>query len=508
VNRRPNSVLVLTIALLAAFTALTAPRGARPANASVPSVLLPVESSPLVTFRVQFRAGAADDPEGKKGLTRLTASMMTDGGTAKHSYEEITAMLYPMAASVHAVVDKDVTTFVGTTHVDNLDRYFDLFEQVLLEPRFDARDFERLKTNQSSYLSNTLRGGNDEELGKETLGVCMYAGHPYGCPNAGLVSNLDAITLEDVKAHYAKMFTRANVTIGLAGGYPKDLVDRLGRALERLPATAPARAARPATQPVSGLEITLVEKDTRSTAISMGFPLDVTRADADFYALMVANSHLGEHRTMNGVLMNRMREVRGLNYGDYSYIEHFVQDGGSTFPQTNYTRSEQYFSIWIRPVQTQHRHFALRLALFELDRLVREGMTQEQFESARSFVKNYSRLWAQDQSRRLGYRMDSRFYGGEDFLGSLPAKLDALTLDQVNAAIRKHLRSDNLKVAVVTKGADAFFKDLIDNTPSPMTYEAEGIAPDVIEEDGAVAVYRLNVNKAASKIVDVSEMFK
>jgi zinc protease len=304
------------------------------------------------------------------------------------------------------------------------------------------------------------------------------------------------------------MFTRANVTIGLAGGYPKDLVDRLGRALERLPATAPARAARPATQPVSGLEITLVEKDTRSTAISMGFPLDVTRADADFYALMVANSHLGEHRTMNGVLMNRMREVRGLNYGDYSYIEHFVQDGGSTFPQTNYTRSEQYFSIWIRPVQTQHRHFALRLALFELDRLVREGMTQEQFESARSFVKNYSRLWAQDQSRRLGYRMDSRFYGGEDFLGSLPAKLDALTLDQVNAAIRKHLRSDNLKVAVVTKGADAFFKDLIDNTPSPMTYEAEGIAPDVIEEDGTVAVYRLNVNKAASKIVDVSEMFK
>ena len=94
-----------------------------------------------------------------------------------------------------------------------------------------------------------------------------------------------------------------------------------------------------------------VEKDCRSTAISIGFPIDVTRASPDFYALMIANSHLGEHRTFNGRLMIRMREVRGLNYGDYSYIEHFVQDGGSTFPLTNFTRSQQYFSIWIRPVQ-------------------------------------------------------------------------------------------------------------------------------------------------------------
>jgi zinc protease len=484
------------------------PGDARTANAGIPAVLLAIPSSPLVTFRIQFRAGAADDPEGKKGLTRLTASMLTEGGTVKHSYEEITALLYPMAASVNAAVDKDVTTFVGTTHVENLDKYLDLFLQILLEPRFDARDFERLKTTQSSYLSNTLRGANDEELGKEALGVFMYAGHPYGAPNAGLVSNLDAITLDDVKAHYAKMFTRANVTIGLAGGYPKNLVDRVSTALQKLPATAPSHPQRPKTQPVSGLEVLAVEKDGRSTAVSMGFPIDVTRADADFYALMVANSHLGEHRTMNGVLMNRMREVRGLNYGDYSYIEHFVQEGGTTFPQTNYTRDEQYFSIWIRPVQHQHRHFATRLALFELDRLVREGMTQEQFDVARAFVKNYSKLWAQDQSRRLGYLMDSKFYGIDDFLGTLPAKLDALTRAQVNAAIKKHLRSDNLKVAVVTKGADAFLNDLINNTPSPMTYEAEGIPAPVIEEDKAVAVYRLNVNKAASKIVDVSEMFK
>jgi len=88
------------------------------------------------------------------------------------------------------------------------------------------------------------------------------------------------------------------------------------------------------------------------------------------------------------------------------------------------------------------------------------------------------------------------------------AAVSVLGLAAVRPAIKRHLHQDNLKVAVVTKGADAFLNDVINNTPSPITYEAEGIPQSVIDEDKAVAVYRLNVNKAASKIVDVSEMFK
>jgi zinc protease len=256
------------------------------------------------------------------------------------------------------------------------------------------------------------------------------------------------------------------------------------------------------------MQVLAVEKDCLATAISLGYPIDVTRSSPDFYALLIANSYLGEHRTFNGRLMMRMREIRGLNYGDYSYIEHFVQDGGSTFPLTNLTRTQQYFSIWIRPVPHQQRQFALRLAVFELERLIHDGMTQEEFERTRTFLKHYSKLWAQDQNRRLGYLMDSYFYGTDDYIATLPVHLDEVTLEQVNAAIRKHLNARNLCVAVITQGADEFLKDLITNQPSPMTYEAEGIPADVITEDGVVAVYKLSVNREASKIVDAEEMFQ
>jgi zinc protease len=146
--------------------------------------------------------------------------------------------------------------------------------------------------------------------------------------------------------------------------------------------------------------------------------------------------------------------------------------------------------------------------MWELNRMVNDGLSQADFEEARSFVKNYSKLWAQDQSRRLGYLMDSRFYGVDDFLGTLPARLDALTRDEVNAAIKKHLQQNNLCVAVVTKGAEAFLHDVMNNTPSPMTYDAEGIPQDVLDQDKTIATWPLKVNGAASKVVSVSDMFQ
>ena len=97
----------------------------------------------------------------------------------------------------------------------------------------------------------------------------------------------------------------------------------------------PAVPELPAPRPINGLDITIVEKPADATAISFGFPLSLTRRDDDFYALALANSYLGEHRTFNGKLMQDLRGKRGLNYGDYSYIEDFVQERRTTFPVPN-----------------------------------------------------------------------------------------------------------------------------------------------------------------------------
>ncbi|MGH9904467.1 MAG: insulinase family protein, partial [Pyrinomonadaceae bacterium] len=137
----------LTIILMALLTPLAA-FGNSQKNMSnkIANVLVP-NRSPLVTFRIVFMTGAAADPKGKEGVAALTAAMLSQGGTAKMSYEQIVEAMYPMATSFGSQIDKEMTVFTGTTHIDNLDKYYGLISQMLLDPGFRADDFTRLRTD-------------------------------------------------------------------------------------------------------------------------------------------------------------------------------------------------------------------------------------------------------------------------------------------------------------------------------------------------------------------------
>lgn len=476
--------------------------------APLKTTLLPSKESPLVAFRILFHVGSIDDPVGKEGLSALTAAMVGQGGTRKLTYQQVIEALYPMAADISVQSDKEVTVLIGNVHRDHLDPFYEILSGLILEPRFDPEDFKRNRELQLNYLRNTLRGNDDETLGKEALNTLIYRNHPYGFPVEGTVQGVESVTLADVRAFYRKHYTRAVVHIGMAGGYPAAFVSRVQSDFRKLPVGRRARKPLPSARAGAGTNVLLVKKQASATAVSMGFPIAITRSHSDFYALMVANSYLGEHRTFNGVLMNRMRGLRGLNYGDYSYIENFIQEGGSTFPVPNIPRRQQFFSIWIRPVAPANAHFATRQAIRELRNLVDKGMPQQDFESTRKFVLNYSKLWAQTLSRRLGYQMDSEFYKTGYFIDRIQKELPALTLERVNAAIRKYLASDNLKIAMVVEDADGMKKALSDNTVSPIVYQSGDTAAAIVEEDKIIEKFPLSVNVENILIVPVAEMFE
>jgi zinc protease len=471
-----------------------------------PATLLPSKSSPLVAIRFAFRTGSQDDPPGKEGLAALTAAMVAEGGTRDMTYEQILERFYPLASGLSQACFKELTVFSGEVHRDNLNRYLTVVATMMTVPRFAPDDFERLKNEAIDTLSKTLRAGNDEELGKWALQVELYKGHPYGHVDAGTVAGLKAVTLEDVKAFYNDYYTRERLVLGVAGAADEALLDALRRRLSSLPSKAFVPVPLPKPQTPRGLDVTIIEKPTDSTAISLGFPIDVTRRDDGFYALAVANSYLGEHRTFNGKLMQDLREKRGLNYGDYAYLEDFIQDGRSTFPVPNNPRRQQYFSIWLRPVPSDKAAFALRAALWELDRLVKDGMSEADFESTRTFLLNYSKLWVQTLSRRLGYMMDGRFYDRDDLVTEAARQLPKLAVADVNAAVRRHLGSPGIKVVVVAKDAEGLKKTLMNGVPTPLVYDTEGTPENVLKEDQAIAAFPLKDVRVS--IIPVAKMFE
>jgi zinc protease len=462
---------------------------------------------PQMDVKLLFTVGSAHDPKGKEGLAALAASMIADAGSKDKTIDEIRRALFPMAASFDAQVDKEMTTFTARVHRDNWRRFAEIALPMLLTPGFREDDFRRVKDQQRNALVQDLRSNNEEELAKEQLQAWLFAGTPYGHPVLGTVAGIDAITLDDVKDFVRKAYTRAALTIGVSGSAADEVEAALKQDLAGLPVgpALPAPSGVVARRP-QGIEVEIIQKDTRATAISLGHPLDVTRSHPDFVALSVARSWLGEHRSSMSYLFERLRELRGLNYGDYAYVEAFPGAMFRFVPEANVARRAQLFEIWIRPVLPENAHMALRIALYELAKLIDNGLSQEEFEATRSYLMKNVYLLTATQDEAVGYALDSRWYGIGEYTSYMRERLARLTRDDVNQAIRKHLSPRNLAVVMVTKDAAALRDALVSDGFSAIHYESEKPA-DLLAEDKIIGGLLLHVKPEAVAIVPVDDVF-
>ena len=176
-------------------------------------------------------------------------------------------------------------------------------------------------------------------------------------------------------------------------------------------------------------------------------------------------------------------------------------------PDPNLARQQQIFQVWIRPVEAQNGVFALRSALYEYDKLVRDGMSREAFEATREFLAKYANILTQTQSARLGYALDSRYYGIGDYNAYIRDALSTLTLDDVNRAMRQHLKTDAMRIVIVTKDAQGFRDAVVKNQPSPIVYNSPK-PQAIMDEDKVIQAYRINVKPEDVVVVPVERVFQ
>ena len=89
----------------------------------------------------------------------------------------------------------------------------------------------------------------------------------------------------------------------------------------------------------------------------------------------------------------------------------------------------------------------------------------------------------QNLDRRLGYQMDSRFYGTDFYLDEIERRLASMTVEDVNRAVREHLDRWDLRVAIVAANASELAAAIENNGESPVVYQTEGTAEEVLAED-------------------------
>lgn len=479
----------------------------RPFAATQPMQLVKLPTPrPVVSIRLAFRAGSVDDPPGKEGLTALTTRLLLEGGTKTYSSGQLLDALYPLAGDIDGATDKELTVLSGRVHKDKLDAFLKIFSEVLLEPRFDEKELERLKTAALNSIKNRLRSENDELLSRVQLDALLYEGHPYRHYVGGTVAGVSSITMADVKAHWKNVFTQDRLIVGLAGPIDAKLEKLVKDTAKKLPEKGAPAVVLPAAPGPHGQAL-IVKKDTASTAGAFGLTYALRRGDPDYFAVALAMSYLGEHRQMHGVLFTELREKRGLNYGTYAYAEHFEQEGWSSISRVNIPRSVQDMTIWLRPVEPQNALFATRGAVHFLRQLLAEPPPQDKLDTARGFLIGYTRIWEQTDSRRLGWAIDDLLYGTPGFLEQYRAALAKLTPAEVQAAAAKHLRAEDLNFVFVTRDAEGLASALQNRVPSPITYPSPKAA-EVTEKDKAIAEVPLPIPPSQVRVIEASQVME
>lgn len=464
------------------------------------------DRSPALSVRAVFLTGSAMDPQGREGASWLAAQMLAHGGTRRRSYKQILDFLFPRGAAVEAAADKEMTCFRMECHADHAEEMTELLAEMLCDPGWREEDFHRLREDAVHYLEAGLRGENDEELGREALYGLLFRGHPYGHPCQGRVASLRRMDLSAAREFHTAEYGRENVMLACGGAGAERAAARLRERLAALPARTRSGGFVPDAPPLSGPSMIFVEKPAQSVAISLGFPLEVRRGHEDYPALLAAVSALGQHRMSSGRLFQSLRQHRGLNYGDYAYIEYFPAPMFTLEPEPNHARQRQIFELWVRPVAPGQAHFAARLALHELEKLAAGGLAEEEFEAARSFLLRHWALLEEARSAQLGHEIDGLFYGTGLQSEHLRRRLADLTPADVRRAVEKHLRPQALAFAFVGQDMGALRDAILGNAPSEIRYASA--KPDwLLQEDAVVSRRRISACAEDARIVDVEEMF-
>ena len=472
------------------------------------SVLLPASKDPIVTVKFWVDTGSQNDPATKEGVAAITSSMLAHGGTEQHTLAELVAAREPLGARLSWLVDKEMTTFTWSVPRANLEASYELLIEPLLQPGFRAEDFERIRDGNLRRITKRFITSSDEELAQFALSIEAFAGTPYSHHIQGTVESLPGLSLDDITAFYSSHYTRNNIVFALAGDYPDSLADRLTADLARLPSGDAVDPPVISPAPSKGRRTVLIEKPGSPTSISFGIPIDTVRGSREFYALLVANAWLGQHRKGFGRLFGSIRRDRGLNYGNYSYIEAFRWRPYRTLPNSGLGRRHQMFEVWLRSLPRQQAAFALRAALWEIESLHRDGMNEAQFERARDYLRSYSRFFATSDGERLGYAVDDAFYGLKPgHLERLQTTLEDLTLAEVNAAVAKHFSVEDLVIAVVTDDASAFTAALTADEETEIHY-AQPVSQEILAQDEEIKRYPLELTREKISVLAPDEVFK
>ncbi|MBW8357916.1 MAG: insulinase family protein [Pseudomonas sp.] len=401
---------------------------------------------PMFDMRLIFAAGSSQDGN-TSGLALLTNAMLNEGvpgkdvGAIAQGFESLGADI-----GNGAYKDMAVVSLRSLSAVDKREPALELFAEVVGKPTFPADSLARIKNQLLAGFEYQKQ--NPGKLASLELMQRLYGSHPYAHASEGNAKSVPGISLAQLQAFHAKAYTAGNVVIALVGDLSRSdaeaIAAQVSAALPKGPALA--KVEQPTEPKASIGHIEFPSSQTNLLLAQLG----IDRDDPDYAAVSLGNQILGGGG-FGTRLMSEVREKRGLTYGVYSGFSPMQARG--PFMINLQTRAEM-------------SEGTLKLVQDVFADYLKNGPTQKELDDAKRELAGSFPLSTASNADIVGQLGAMGFYNLPlSYLEDFMRQSQALTVEQVKAAMNKHLGVD--KMVIVSAGPTVAQKPLPPPTDKP-----------------------------------------
>jgi len=398
--------------------------------AAGPIAYVAVDSAlPLVSITAYIRSGSLTDPAGKEGLGSLMTRLMRIGGTERYNADTLDALIDQLAMSFSFSQGEADISFRASFLSEYLDTAMVIMKEMFFHPAFDPKKLERERSITLEGISNRFANPGP------TLSVA-YRKHAYQKSAPARIStaaSVKSIKRNDIVALHKAAFSSCDIILAASGKFDRDdMISRLNTVFSApitpKPQTVPEIAVAPKTRAL------VVHKDINQAYIRMGLPL-FKRPHQDYYAVVLLDYILGGSG-FTSRLGTRVRSDEGLTYSIHSNAE-----SNYTYPAT------LHITFYTKTASLPK---AVTLVLEELDKIVKDGVTEEELENAKAALITELPASFRSPEDIVSTYAWNEFYGrAPDHYAKYPDELRKLTKADIDNVAKKYITVDKMTYTLV-----------------------------------------------------------
>ncbi|ROU02843.1 M16 family metallopeptidase [Histidinibacterium lentulum] len=391
--------------------------------------LVEAHEIPFIAMEILFEGGANLDREGKRGSVNLMTALIEEG-SGEMSAQEFQLALESMAADFGYDVSDDALSVSARFLTETREEAVDLLHQSLTEPRFDQDALDRVRAQVVANIRSRAQDPGD--IAADTFYAMAFGDHPYGSDLSGTLDSVAGLTREDMLQAFEDTIVRSRAHVSIVGDITAEeaglMLDEL---FEGLPEEGPDLPERIEVALEGG--ITVVDFPSPQSVAFFGHE-GMDRDDPDFFAAHILNEILGGSGRQS-ILMEEVREKRGLTYGVGSYLV-----------------PKEHAELYLGSVASANDRVAEAIEVIRAEwaRMAEEGISEEQLAEAKTYITGEYPLRFDGNARIANILVGMQFTGlPADYIQTRNTQMEAVTLEDVNRVATELLKPEALHFVVV-----------------------------------------------------------